>query len=99
MTVFGRDYDTPDGTCIRDYLHIEDLCSAHALELDALLGGDQARLVADSHKASSELVWQPRYADLALMIEHTWRWEQKHPGPDARRRPEPAELPVGRAIA
>lgn len=37
--VFGRDYDTPDGTCVRDYIHIEDLCSAHALALQSLLGG------------------------------------------------------------
>ncbi len=37
--VFGRDYDTPDGTCIRDYIHITDLCSAHALALRHLLAG------------------------------------------------------------
>lgn len=36
ITVFGRDYDTEDGTCIRDYIHIEDLCSAHALALEKL---------------------------------------------------------------
>lgn len=33
ITVFGRDYPTPDGTCIRDYIHIEDLCTAHWLAL------------------------------------------------------------------
>jgi UDP-glucose 4-epimerase len=37
--VFGRDYDTPDGTCIRDYIHIEDLCQAHALALQHLMQG------------------------------------------------------------
>jgi UDP-glucose 4-epimerase len=37
--VFGRDYDTPDGTCVRDYIHIEDLCSAHWLALQSLMGG------------------------------------------------------------
>ncbi|MBE9197251.1 UDP-glucose 4-epimerase GalE [Synechocystis sp. LEGE 06083] len=36
ITVFGRDYDTEDGSCIRDYIHIEDLCSAHALALEVL---------------------------------------------------------------
>ncbi len=40
ITVFGRDYDTEDGTCIRDYIHIEDLCSAHALALQALIAGE-----------------------------------------------------------
>lgn len=36
ITVFGRDYATEDGTCVRDYIHVEDLCSAHALALHAL---------------------------------------------------------------
>jgi len=36
ITVFGTDYDTPDGTCIRDYIHIDDLCRAHLLALDKL---------------------------------------------------------------
>ena len=35
-TIFGTDYPTPDGTCIRDYIHIADLVSAHLLSLDAL---------------------------------------------------------------
>ncbi len=39
ITVFGTDYDTPDGTCIRDYVHIMDLAQAHALALDRLRGG------------------------------------------------------------
>jgi len=36
ISIFGTDYDTPDGTCIRDYIHIEDLCMAHLLALDKL---------------------------------------------------------------
>jgi len=36
MTLFGTDYPTPDGTCIRDYIHIADLVSAHLLVLNAL---------------------------------------------------------------
>ena len=40
ISVFGRDYDTPDGTCIRDYIHIEDLCSAHWLALQSLMKGE-----------------------------------------------------------
>ena len=39
IKVFGRDYDTPDGTCIRDYVHVEDLCTAHRLALDGLMQG------------------------------------------------------------
>jgi len=39
ISVFGRDYGTPDGTCIRDYIHIQDLCSAHWLALQSLMNG------------------------------------------------------------
>jgi UDP-glucose-4-epimerase GalE len=39
VTVFGVDYDTPDGTCIRDYIHVLDLAEAHILALEHLLGG------------------------------------------------------------
>lgn len=39
ITVFGNDYPTPDGTCIRDYIHVEDLCSVHLLALKRLWQG------------------------------------------------------------
>ncbi len=40
VTVFGTDYPTPDGTCIRDYIHVEDLCAAHIVAMNALQPGD-----------------------------------------------------------
>ena len=36
LTIFGTDHPTPDGTCVRDYIHVEDLVDAHAVVLDAL---------------------------------------------------------------
>lgn len=39
IQVYGRDYDTPDGTCIRDYVHVADLCQAHLLAFERLLDG------------------------------------------------------------
>lgn len=39
INVFGSDYDTPDGTCIRDYIHVDDLCAAHSLALSHLMDG------------------------------------------------------------
>lgn len=41
VTVFGTDYPTPDGTCIRDYIHVEDLCDAHIVAMNAIRPGDQ----------------------------------------------------------
>jgi len=39
LSVYGTDYDTPDGTCIRDYVHVNDLCDAHWLALESLRDG------------------------------------------------------------
>jgi UDP-glucose-4-epimerase GalE len=39
VTVFGTDYPTPDGTCVRDYIHVEDLAEAHLLALETLAPG------------------------------------------------------------
>ena len=39
ISVFGDNYDTPDGTCIRDYIHVTDLCDAHVLALESLTSG------------------------------------------------------------
>jgi UDP-glucose 4-epimerase len=40
MKIFGTDYDTPDGTAVRDYIHVEDLAHAHALAMDAAPAGE-----------------------------------------------------------
>lgn len=44
ITVFGTDYDTIDGTCIRDYIHVTDLASAHVLAMNYLVGGGESRV-------------------------------------------------------
>jgi len=43
IAIFGTDYDTPDGTCVRDYIHINDLCSAHLLGLEHLIAGGESK--------------------------------------------------------
>lgn len=44
LTVFGSDYDTPDGTCVRDYVHVSDLINAHVLGLERLRAGKGSRV-------------------------------------------------------
>jgi UDP-arabinose 4-epimerase len=45
FTIFGEDYPTPDGTCIRDYIHVSDLADAHVCALAALLRGEESATV------------------------------------------------------
>jgi UDP-glucose 4-epimerase len=117
MDVFGTDYPTPDGTCVRDYIHVTDLVAAHMVALAHLLGGgasdvfncgyssgysvlevieavkrasggpfpinlvprrpgDAEAIVAESSKIRSQLGWQPKLADLDLIVSHALAWER-----------------------
>jgi len=68
MQVFGDDYDTKDGTCIRDYVHVNDLASAHAMALDCIiknnksitvnLGSEQGYSVMDILEAARKITGQ-----------------------------------------
>jgi UDP-glucose 4-epimerase len=44
LQIFGTDYPTPDGTCVRDYIHVDDLASAHIAALDHLAQGGESRI-------------------------------------------------------
>jgi UDP-glucose 4-epimerase len=44
LQIFGKDYPTPDGTCIRDYIHVDDLAEAHILALKYLLDGGKSEI-------------------------------------------------------
>jgi UDP-glucose-4-epimerase GalE len=56
LSVYGTDYPTPDGTCIRDYIHVEDLADAHVRALDHLArGGDTCALNIGTGRGSSVL--------------------------------------------
>jgi UDP-glucose 4-epimerase len=84
VNIFGTDYDTPDGTCIRDYIHISDLVSAHLLALDAL--GERDRLVYNIGNGSGYSVRE---------VIHTARDVSGHAIPvvESPRRPgDPARL-------
>ncbi len=67
LTVFGDDYDTPDGTCIRDYIHVADLATAHLLALEAIreqsvrynLGNGQGHSVREVIAAAERVTGRP----------------------------------------
>ncbi len=118
VDVFGTDYDTPDGTGIRDYIHVSDLASAHLAALDHLRkgrsggvfncgygrgasvrevldtveavsgreiarrsgprrAGDPPVVVADASRLRETLDWTPKLDDLAVIVEHALRWEER----------------------
>jgi len=58
LRLFGTDYPTPDGTCVRDYIHVTDLADAHVRALEALLGGRSvgARNLGTGHGQSNREV-------------------------------------------
>lgn len=61
FSLFGTDYDTRDGSCERDYIHIEDLCEAHVVALDALISGhktDVYNVATGTGSTNKELVAQ-----------------------------------------
>ncbi|WP_097461797.1 UDP-glucose 4-epimerase GalE [Mangrovitalea sediminis] len=45
MKIFGTEFDTRDGTCIRDYIHVEDLAKAHVMALDYMAGGGESEIL------------------------------------------------------
>jgi UDP-glucose 4-epimerase len=91
ILIFGEDYDTPDGTCIRDYIHVADLADAHILALGAL--GDRKRLIMNLGNGSGFSVKQ--------VIEAARR-VTGHPIPvevRARRDGDPARLVASSELA
>ena len=73
ITVFGTDYPTPDGTCIRDYIHVEDLCAAHIVAMDALRPGD-ARFynlgIGKGYSVSEVIESAKRVTDREISVEY-----------------------------
>lgn len=73
VKVFGDDYDTPDGTAVRDYIHVEDLASAHVLTYAAMDAGNRAQLynAGAGHGHSVRDVLEAAKAVLGRPVPHT----------------------------
>jgi UDP-glucose 4-epimerase len=70
FTLYGSDYPTPDGTCIRDYIHVEDLAEAHILAIDPSIPSDIYNLgtnSGNSNLAVVQLAAKVTNADIAIL--------------------------------
>lgn len=83
--VFGTDYDTPDGTCIRDYVHVLDLADAHIAALDYLRGEERPHRVFNVGTGTGSSVLEVIAAvGRALGTELTPEMGERRPGDPAR---------------
>ncbi|MCL1814243.1 MAG: UDP-glucose 4-epimerase GalE [Treponema sp.] len=92
LEIFGNDYDTPDGTCIRDYIHVNDLAAAHALALDYISKNGKSLTVNLGSETGSSV----------LEVLETARRITGQPIPSriAKRRPgDPAKLTASADLA
>ena len=80
LEVFGDDYDTPDGTCIRDYLHVWDLAMAHCLCLDYLIGGGESTVLNCGYGQGHSVLEVVRAAENAAAVTLSYSMGPRRPG-------------------
>lgn len=88
--IFGDDYATPDGTCIRDYVHVADIASAHALAAQRLASGDLSALTLNV--GTGEGVSVRQMVDLIRAVTETADDARFEPVVDPRRPGDPARV-------
>ncbi len=82
FNIFGNDYNTPDGTCVRDYIHVEDLVDAHLLAYDKLNDIKHAKINLGSEKGVSNLETVKIVSDLINEKIDFNFLERRHGDPD-----------------
>lgn len=90
LSIFGNDWNTPDGTGVRDYIHVVDLARGHLAALEKVAGqkinyefvkrreGDIAAVWADTQKVEKELDWRATKA-VDDMCRDAYNWQSKNP--------------------
>ena len=84
VSVFGNEYPTPDGTAIRDYIHVSDLCEAHVLALKHLRGGGQSVCINLGNGQGYSVMEVIETARLLTSREIQTRIEPARPGDPSR---------------
>ena len=92
LQVFGTDYDTPDGTCIRDYIHVADLARAHVLALRRLQGGSSGFAVNLGTGTGHSIKGIIQAAEAATGRPVPWHAQARRPG-------DPPELVADTSLA
>ncbi|MBC7324932.1 MAG: UDP-glucose 4-epimerase GalE [Moorella sp. (in: Bacteria)] len=80
LSVFGTDYPTPDGTCIRDYIHVEDLAAAHVLALEYLLDGGKSDVFNCGYGRGYSVLEVIAAAKKVTGVDFPVRYEGRRPG-------------------
>ncbi len=83
LTIFGNDYSTPDGTCIRDYIHIQDLAQAHYLSLVHLLEGGGSKKYNLGNGNGYSILDVIRTAEKVTKKSLPFKYAEKRPGDPA----------------
>jgi UDP-glucose 4-epimerase len=77
LAVYGTDYPTPDGTCVRDYIHVDDLAAAHLLALDHLIETGQSEVMncgyGHGYSVREVVDIAKRMTGIAFAVEETGR--------------------------
>ncbi len=84
ISVFGSDYETRDGSCIRDYIHVNDLCDAHLLALEAIAGGADSAVYNLGNGNGFSVFDVINTARLVCQREIEVRHRERRPGDPAR---------------
>ncbi len=85
LSVFGNDYDTRDGTCIRDYVHVTDLAKAHVLALEKLMNGAKSEVINLGTNTGTTVNEVIRAAEKVTGKKLNVKYVERRPG-------DPAEL-------
>jgi UDP-glucose 4-epimerase len=80
ITVFGSDYPTPDGTCIRDYIHVDDLARAHVEALDHLAAGGRSLVLNVGYGHGSSVLQVIDTVNRVTGVELPVRYGPRRPG-------------------
>jgi UDP-arabinose 4-epimerase len=80
LTVFGSNHPTPDGTCVRDYVHVEDLAQAHVLSVQALLSGQNSSVYNLSTSQGVSVRQVIKAVEQVTGRPVAWVWGEARPG-------------------